>query len=96
MVTIKSRIKTITRLFRIAYETKNYELYEKYSSLVLFLTREFEDDEFEFTNVGCVLDKICIGVSKYMSRLLFVKTFCKYEEDIKFETCMALELCSKY
>ena len=47
LATIKSRFNAITRLFRIAYETKNYELYEKYSSLVLFLTREFEDDEFD-------------------------------------------------
>ena len=47
IATIKSRFNAITRLFRIAYETKNYELYEKYSSLVLFLTREFEDDEFD-------------------------------------------------
>ncbi len=47
IATIKSRFNAITRLFRIAYETKNYELYEKYSSLILFLTREFEDDEFD-------------------------------------------------
>jgi hypothetical protein len=47
LATIKSRFNAITRLFRIAYETKNYELYQKYSSLVLFLTREFEDDEFD-------------------------------------------------
>jgi hypothetical protein len=44
---IKSRSNNITRIFRIAYETKNYEVYEKYSSLVLFLTREVEDDEFD-------------------------------------------------
>ncbi len=47
LATIKSRFNAITRIFRIAYETKNYELYTKYSSLVFFLTREFEDDEFD-------------------------------------------------
>ncbi len=31
----------------MAYEPKNYERYEKYSNLVLFLTREFEDNEFD-------------------------------------------------
>ena len=47
LATIKSRFNAITRIFRIAYETKNYELYVKYSSLVLFLSRQFEDDEFD-------------------------------------------------
>ena len=37
LATIKSRFNAITRIFRIAYETKNYELYTKYSSLVIFL-----------------------------------------------------------
>ena len=45
--TIKSRFNAITRIFRIAYETKNYELYEKYSSLVIFLSHQFEADEFD-------------------------------------------------
>jgi len=47
LTTIKSRFNAITRLFRIAYETKNYELYVKYSSLVIFLSRQFEADEFD-------------------------------------------------
>jgi hypothetical protein len=33
--------------YSIAYETKNYPLYEKYSSLVIFLTQQFEVDEFD-------------------------------------------------
>jgi hypothetical protein len=45
LATIKSRFNAITRIFSIAYETKNYELYVKYSSLVLFL--EFEDNEYD-------------------------------------------------
>ena len=45
---IKSRFNSITRIFRIAYETKKYELYLKYSSLVvLFLTTKFEEDELD-------------------------------------------------
>ncbi len=37
LATIKSRFyNTITRIFRIAYETKNYKLYVKYSNLVRF------------------------------------------------------------
>ena len=47
LATIKSRFNAITRMFRIAYETKNYELYTKYSSLVIFLSRQFEADEFD-------------------------------------------------
>ena len=47
LATIKSRLNAITRIFRIAYETKNYELYVKYSSLVIFLSRQFEADEFD-------------------------------------------------
>ena len=47
LATIKSRFNAITRIFRIAYETKNYPLYEKYSALVIFLNRQFEDDEFD-------------------------------------------------
>ena len=47
LATIKSRFNTITRLFRIAYETKKYELYDKYSSLVIFLSHQFEDNEFD-------------------------------------------------
>ena len=47
LATIKSRFNVITRIFRIADETKNYQLYEKYSALVLFLNYQFEYDEFE-------------------------------------------------
>jgi hypothetical protein len=46
VATLKSRFNAITRIFRIAYETKNYELYDKYSSLVIFLNQQFEADEF--------------------------------------------------
>ena len=46
LATIKSRFNAITRIFRIAYETKNYQLYTKYSGLVIFLGAQFEDDEF--------------------------------------------------
>ena len=45
LATIKGRFNAITRIFRIAYETKNYELYDKYSSLVIFLSQQFEADE---------------------------------------------------
>ena len=41
VATIRSRFNAITRIFRIAYETKNYEMYDKYSSVVIF-----EDDEY--------------------------------------------------
>ena len=47
LATIKSRFNAITRIFRIAYETKNYPLYEKYSSLVIFLNQQFEANEFD-------------------------------------------------
>ena len=47
LATIKSRFNAITRIFRITYETKNYELYVKYSSCIIFLTRQFEADEFD-------------------------------------------------
>ena len=46
LATIKGRFNAITRIFRIAYETKNYELYDKYSSCIIFLTQQFELDEF--------------------------------------------------
>lgn len=46
VATIKGRINAITRIFRIAFETKNYDLYDKYSTLVIFLGAHFEDDEF--------------------------------------------------
>ena len=49
LATIKSRFNAITRIFRIAYETKNYPLYEKYSTLVIFLSQQFEADEFDNT-----------------------------------------------
>ena len=45
--TIKSRFNAFTRIFRIAFETKNYELYDKYSGFVIFLGRQFEADEFD-------------------------------------------------
>jgi hypothetical protein len=47
IATIKSRFNAITRIFRIAYQTKNYDLYEKYSGLVIFLGQHFELDEFK-------------------------------------------------
>jgi len=47
LATIKSRFNAITRIFRLAFETKNYELYDKDSSLVIFLNNQFEDDEFD-------------------------------------------------
>ena len=46
IATIKSRINAMTRIFRIAYQTKSYELYDKYSGLVIFLGAHFELDEF--------------------------------------------------
>lgn len=46
IATIKSRFNAITRIFRIAFETKNTELYNKYSNCVLFLGKQFEADEF--------------------------------------------------
>lgn len=65
--TLKSRFNAITRIFRIAFDTKNYELYEKYSSLVIFLGAHFESDEFnnelndielkKFITFDVVLDK---------------------------------------
>ena len=67
LATIKSRFNAITRIFRIAYDTKNYELYEKYSALVIFLNQQFEADEFDnvlseeemkkFVTFDVVLDK---------------------------------------
>ena len=36
----------MTRIFRNAYETKNYQLYDIYSALVIFLSAHFEADEF--------------------------------------------------
>ena len=47
IATIKSRFNAITRIFRIAYQTKKYELYEKYSGLVIFLGMHFDLDEFK-------------------------------------------------
>ena len=65
--TLKSRFNAITRIFRIAFDTKFYELYDKYSSLVIFLGNHFEDDEFnnelndielkKFITFDVVLDK---------------------------------------
>ena len=62
--TIKTKVNAITRIFRIAFETKNYELY---SGLVIFLGSHFEDDEFDnklseieakkFITFDIVLDK---------------------------------------
>jgi len=47
VATLKGRFNAITRIFRIAYDTKNYDLYEKYSSLVIFLGYYIDDDENE-------------------------------------------------
>ena len=65
--TIKTKVNAITRIFRIAFDTKNYELYDKYSGLVIFLGSHFEDDEFDnelseieakkFITFDIVLDK---------------------------------------
>ena len=44
--TLKTKINAITRIFRIAFDTKFYDLYEKYSSLVIFINQFTEDDEF--------------------------------------------------
>jgi len=67
VATIKSRFNAITRIIRIAYDTKNYDLYDKYSSLVIFLGAHFEDDEYnnelseiekkKFVPFNVVLDK---------------------------------------
>jgi len=46
VATLKGRFNAITRIFRIAFDTKFYDLYEKYSSVVIFLGQYFEDDEF--------------------------------------------------
>ena len=47
VATIKGRFNAITRIFRIGFETKFYDLYDKYSTLVIFLGAHFEDDEFD-------------------------------------------------
>lgn len=67
LATLKSRFNAMTRIFRIAYETKTYPLYEKYSGLVLFLSNQFEADEHnnelsqlelkKFVPFNIVLDK---------------------------------------
>ena len=67
VATLKGRFNAVTRIFRIAFETKNYDLYEKYSSLVIFLNQYFDDDENEnelseiekkkFITFDVVLDK---------------------------------------
>ena len=67
LATIKSRFNAMTRIFRIAYDTKNYPLYQKYSALVLFLSNQFEADEHnnelselelkKFVPFNVVLDK---------------------------------------
>ena len=67
VATLKRRFNAVTRIFRIAFETKNYDLYEKYSSLVIFLNQYFDDDENEnelseiekkkFITFDVVLDK---------------------------------------
>ena len=43
--TIKTRFNAITRIFRIAFQTKKYQLYEKYSAIVIFLGMHFDLDE---------------------------------------------------
>jgi len=67
IATVKGGFNAITRIFRIAYETKFYDLYEKYSSVVIFLGQYFDDDEFnnelseielkKFITFDVVLDK---------------------------------------
>ena len=65
--TIKSKVNGLNRIIRIAYNTKSYELYQKYQLLNVFLSKFFEDDEhnnelneFEFkkfVSFGVILDK---------------------------------------
>ena len=43
--TIEGRINELLRIFYIAYETKKYDLYQKYSILMLDLLFSFKDDE---------------------------------------------------
>ena len=43
--TIEGRVNGILRIFYIAYETKKYDLYQKYSILMLDLLFSFKDDE---------------------------------------------------
>ena len=67
MATIKEHINAITRIIRIAFHTKNYDLYEKFSTSVTVLGAHFEDDEFNndlseiekkmFITFDVVLDK---------------------------------------
>ena len=67
VATLKGRFNAITRIFRIAFETKNYDLYEKYSAMVIFLGNFIDDDENEnelseielkkFITFDIVLDK---------------------------------------
>jgi hypothetical protein len=45
--TIKSKFNALTRILRIAYETKAYPLYEKYSALVLFLRYHFDSNDWD-------------------------------------------------
>jgi len=47
VATIKSKFNAMTRIFRIAFETKAYPLYEKYSCLVLFLRYYFEGGDWD-------------------------------------------------
>lgn len=47
IATIKSKFNAITRILRIAFETKAYPLYEKYSCLVLFLRYYFEGGDWD-------------------------------------------------
>jgi hypothetical protein len=67
IATLKGRFNAITRIFRIAFETKAYDLYEKFSTCVIFLGQYFDDDEYnnelseielkKFITFDVVLDK---------------------------------------
>ena len=67
IATLKGRFNAITRIIRIAFETKFYDLYEKFSTCVIFLGQYFDDDEYnnelseielkKFITFDVVLDK---------------------------------------
>ena len=67
IATLKGRFNAITRIFRIAFETKTYDLYDKFSTMVIFLGQYFDDDEYnnelseielkKFITFDVVLDK---------------------------------------
>jgi len=58
IATLKGRFNAITRIFRLAFDTKNYDLYDKYSSLVIFLENELSEIELKkFITFDVVLNK---------------------------------------